>query len=85
MALTVTFERMDRWGKCKVVTFKAVDDGSGGILDVSPYLNHIDNVIVTDITTAVFVSSIWTDDSETITIGSEATASDVLKITVIGV
>ena len=86
MALTITLERFDRWGKVKVATYKVVDsDASGGTLDVSNLFSHIDNVIVTDITTAVFVSSIWTDDSESITIGAEATSADTLKVTVIGV
>ena len=85
MALTITLERKERIGALKMYIFKVVDsDGSGGDIEMSPYLNHIFWADVHDITTAVYVSAIWTDDDETITIGSEATAADTFKVIVIG-
>lgn len=85
MALTIELERKDRWGKLKVATYKITDsDGGGGSLAVGDFFNHIDNVIINDITTAAAVTATWTDGSETITIGSEGSAADVYKVTVIG-
>ncbi len=85
MALTVVLERKERVGSLKLYTFKVTDsDGSGGTVELSSYLNHIFWADAHDITTAVYVSALWTDGDETVTIGSEATAADVLKLIVIG-
>ena len=85
MTLTIGIPKVSRWGKDKIATYKVTDsDGSGGTLDVSQMFSHIDNVIITDLTRAVAVTARWTDDSESITIGSEGTSADVYKVTVIG-
>jgi len=86
MTLTIVKEKtIPLGGGLKQVIFKVTDsDGSGGTLEMSPYLNHIYNAHVQNITTAVFVSAIWTDGDETITIGAESTAADTLKVTVTG-
>jgi len=68
MTLTIVLDKVSRWGKDKVATYKVTDsDGSGGSLAVGDFFNHIDNVIINDLTRAVAVTARWTDDSETIT------------------
>jgi len=85
MTLTITLEKQEKWGALKVFIFKVQDTVKQAItLEISPYLNHISWVGVTDITTAAWVSSTWTDGDETITIGNEFTASDYLKVIVVG-
>ena len=85
MALTITLEKTDRWGKSRVATYKVVDDnGNGGSLDVSEMFNHIENVVVTCITTSLAVTAKWTEYSEDITIGSESSSGDTYMVTVWG-
>jgi len=85
MTLTITLERKEKWGALKVFIFKIQDTVKQTIeLEMSPYLSHIFWAGVQDITTSVFVGAIWTDDDETITIGNEFTASDYLKVIVVG-
>lgn len=86
MTLTVTRDKIiPLGGGVKKVYYTISDsDGSGGVLDLSEEFNHILNANITDITTAVFVSATWTDDSESIIIGSEGSASDTYKLSVEG-
>lgn len=85
MALTIVREKTDKVGSMKVVVFKITDsNGGGGTLEMSPYLSHILNVHVQNMISATWISAIWTDDDETITIGAEGTSSDVYKVTVWG-
>lgn len=86
MTLTVTRDKVICiGGGVKKVYYTISDsDGSGGSLDLSQEFNHILNVELTDITTAIFISTTWTDDSETITIGSEGSSSDTYKLSVEG-
>jgi len=70
-------------GYLKMVIYKITDsDGSGGTVVVP--MNHICFASAVDLTTAVFISTIWTDGSETITVGAEGSAADVIRLIVIG-
>jgi len=74
-----------RNGGIKAAYYTITDsDGSGGTFDVSGMFNHLYSVLLTDITTAIYVSTLWSEDSESITIGGEATAGDTYKVTVEG-
>ena len=90
MTLTITLERKERMGALKAYIFYVKDTVQQAItLDMSPYLSHIFWADVHDITTEVYVSATWTDGGgatglESITIGNEFTASDILKVIVIG-
>ena len=84
MTLTVTTVlNLPLGGGARMIIYRAVDsDGSGGT--VLAGVNHIDWAKISDLTTAVDVLTSWTEDSETITIGSQATSADVLMLLVIG-
>jgi len=85
MTLTITLERKERMGALKVYIFHVIDTVKQAItLDMSNYLSHIFWADAHDLTTAVYVSATWTDGSESISIGNEFTASDILKVIVIG-
>jgi len=85
MTLTITLERKERIGALKAYIFHVKDTVQQAItLDMSPYLSHIFWADVHDLTTAVYVSATWTYGSESISIGNEFTASDILKVIVIG-
>jgi len=86
MAITITFEKIVAiGGGLKEVYFKVVQSGStGGSLAVGNWLNHIYWADVHNITTAIFVSALWTDGSETITIGDEGSTGDTMKVRVVG-
>jgi len=85
MALTIVLERFDRWGKVKVATFKVTDsDSSGGALDVSGMFSHLLTVNIQNMVSATWISGIWTEDAESITIGAEGASSDVYKVVVEG-
>jgi len=80
-------QRIERWGSLKAVFFSIVDsDGSGGTVELSPYLRHIFFSKANDITTAASITAIRSSgiDDETITIGSEATGGDTIELMVIG-
>jgi len=85
MTLTITFEKQVAiGGGLRMLVFKLVQSGaSGGDLAVGNWLNHIDQVVVTNLS-GTWVSAAWTDGSETITIGNEGSDEDVMKVTVIG-
>lgn len=86
MALTIVLEKVIQMGGgIKAAYYKVTDsDGSGGTLDVSQMFSHILIVAAVDMTTAIGISTTWTEDSENITIGSEGSAADVYKIMVQG-
>jgi len=85
MTLTIVKERfIQLGGGAKQVTYKVTDsDGSGGTLSAN-FFNHIDNVHIQNMVSATWISAIWTEDTEDITIGGEGASSDVYKVTVTG-
>lgn len=85
MTLTIEKEKvLQLGGGVKQVIYKVTDsDGSGGTLSVN-FFNHILNVHVQNMVSATWVSAIWTEDAEDITIGSEGASSDKYKVTVWG-
>jgi len=81
----ITLERKERWGALKVYTFKIVDATKEAItFDVSSYVNHIFWANIRNITRKIEMTFTWTDGSESISIGNEYTANDVLKVILIG-
>ena len=87
MALTIVkdFGPVPSGGGLKKVVFKVTDsNGGGGSLAVGSFFSHITNVHIQNMVSATWISAIWTEDSETITIGSEGTTSDIYKVTVWG-
>lgn len=85
MALTIVREKTEKVGSLKMVVFKITDsNGGGGTLEMSSYMSHIVNAHVQCISNATWISAVWTDDDETITIGAEGTTNDIYKVTVWG-
>ena len=70
-------------GMLKIIIYKITDsDGTGGTIVVP--LNHICWAGATNLTTAAFRSTLWTNESETLTIGAEGSAADVIRLVVLG-
>jgi len=87
MALTIVKDKgpVQLGGGLKMVTFKVTDsNGGGGSLAVGDWFSHITNVLVANMTRAVTVTARWTEDAESITLGSEGSTNDVYKVTVWG-
>lgn len=86
MTLTIVLEKVVQLGGgVKKAYYKVTDsDGGGGSLDVSQMFSHLLNVHIQNMVSSTWISGIWTENSETITIGSEGASSDVYKVTVEG-
>jgi len=87
MALTIVKDKgpVPQGGGLKMVIWKVTDsNGGGGSLAVGDFFSHITNVHVQNMVSATWISGIWTEDSETITIGAEGASSNVYKVTVWG-
>ena len=84
MALTIVQEyKGSLAGLLKVIIYKITDSsGDGGVVNAA--VNHICWVGATNLSRAVFMSTIWTDDSEAITLGAEGSAGDVIRLIVLG-
>lgn len=84
MALTIVQEyKGSLAGMLKIIIYKITDStGDGGTVNAA--VNHICWAGATNLTKAVFMSTIWTNDSETITLGAEGDAGDVIRLVVLG-
>ena len=86
MALTIVLEKVVQLGGgVKKAYYKVSDsDGGGGTLDVSGMFSHLLTVNIQNMVSATWISGIWTEDAESITIGAEGASSDVYKVVVEG-
>ena len=86
MTLTIELEKVVQLGGgVKKAYYKVTDsDGGGGALDVSGMFSHLLSVHIQNMVSATWISAIWTEDAESITIGSEGGSNDIYKVVVEG-